>query len=93
MSRQRTVVRLRLTKAQWEELGRMVREPQPTWGKHRVRVQNGLIMKGLGVYTNDEGTVVPLYEWKGLAMVLNVDATRCAATAAGKRLIETRRSA
>jgi len=46
---------MRLTKPQLEELRRLAREPQPTYGSSRVRVQNNLVAKDLAAYIDENG--------------------------------------
>lgn len=43
----------RLTAAQLEELERLAKAPQPTFGTHRARVQNNLVLLRLAVFTLD----------------------------------------
>ena len=57
-----------LTAPQMDELRRLAREPQHTFGRARTRVQNSLVGKGLARY-EDDGT-----------LCLITDAGRLAAT-------------
>ena len=48
-----------LTKPQRNELGRLARRPQQTFGSGRARVQRGLVAKACAVFTLDDGTPEP----------------------------------
>lgn len=50
--------RMKLTEAQYAELGRLADKPQPCFGSQRVRVQNNLVLLGLAVYRKEDGTVL-----------------------------------
>lgn len=45
----------KLTKTQHEELKRLAKEPQPSYGKGRVRVHNNLRRLGLAIIYHDNG--------------------------------------
>lgn len=47
-----------LTKPQLEELKRVAKQPQPTFGSSRVRVQNALFNKGFVKYMDAGGRSV-----------------------------------
>lgn len=49
----------KLTKPQWEELKRLGKERQTTYGTHRARVQNNLVLAGFAQQVDEEGTVIP----------------------------------
>jgi len=48
---------MKLTKAQLVELKRLAREPQPSYGKGRVRVHNNLRRLGLALIDHSDGFV------------------------------------
>jgi hypothetical protein len=72
---------VRLTRPQRDELTRLVREDQPNTGKHRVRVQNVLVDRGLARYVDENGKPVP-ERW--------MLAERCQITDAGRAAIADR---
>lgn len=52
-----------LTKPQLRELRRLAAEPQPTYGKDRVRVQNNLVRVGLARYLDAHGKEITGNAW------------------------------
>lgn len=50
-------MKIQLTRAQLDELKRLAREPQPSYGKGRVRVHNNLRRHGLVTIDHDDGFV------------------------------------
>lgn len=54
---------MKLTKPQIEELRKLLQKRQPTYGRHRSRVQNNLVYKKLARYINEDGTVVAPSSW------------------------------
>lgn len=70
----------KLTKAQITELKRLAREPQPTFGRARARVQNNLYYKfHLVRFLDMDGNVLALHVYG-----LNAGADRCEITCTAK---------
>jgi hypothetical protein len=47
---------MKLTKSQIEELRDLAKEPRPTFGKARARVQRNLFSMGYVIFTTEDGT-------------------------------------
>ena len=73
---------MKLTKPQREELQRIAKEPQNTYGSHRARVQNSLSRLRLVTYTNADGTPSKYRECSD----------RCAITDAGLAALASHRT-
>lgn len=76
---------IRLTVAQRRELRDLARRAQSTFGKHRSRVQNCLVAKGLARFCDEQGQAVSRYKWVSPGIVMqNLDAVSCEITEAGR---------
>lgn len=78
----------KLTEPQRRELGRLAKEPQPTFGAGRARVQNNLRALGLAEYLNADGTV-----WKptsALDVICGRTYDKCRITDAGREALKLR---
>lgn len=77
----------KLTKTQWDELKRLGKERQNTYGSARARVQNNLVVAGFAQQVDEDGTVHPFINWT----TLRKNYTEfCEITPAGREKLATR---
>lgn len=79
--------RKKLTKAQLDELRRLYRESQNTYGSARARVQNNLVLAGLAQFSLDGVLYPPRSACSPFGY--NLVADQCVITAAGRSLVES----
>lgn len=86
-SEQKKGSREKLTKAQLDELRRLYKEPQNTYGSARARVQNNLVLAGLAQFSLDGVVYAPRTACSMFGH--KVIADQCVITAAGRSLVES----
>ncbi len=78
-------LREKLTAAQRQELARLSKGRQATYGASRARVQNNLVVIGLARYLNDDGVAFSVGD-------LGLGRSQCEITEAGRRVLAEHKS-
>ena len=80
-------IAVKLTDPQWDELTRLAKERQNTYGAGRARVQNNLVSFGFARQIDEKGTEVPFLN--SITFLKNYSEF-CEITPAGREKLATR---